>query len=62
MKILYKNQCLNLISATSPNFCEGCDLGVRGKYCNASPILTLVCAVTNKIFKQETKKDIFYES
>jgi len=61
MKILYKNQCLNLISATKPNYCEGCCFACY-PYCKASSILTLVCAVTNKIFKLETKKDIFYES
>lgn len=61
MKILYKNQCLNLISATKPDFCRGCYF-VHYPYCQAPPILTIVCAVTNRIFKQDTKKDIFYES
>lgn len=58
MKIYYKDQCLNLISTIKPNFCEGCCFGVW-KCCQASQILTLVCAVTNKIFKQEIKKDVF---
>lgn len=61
MKMLYKNQCLNLTSATKPNYCEGCYFACWPK-CKASSILTLVCAVTNKIFKQEIKKDVFYES
>lgn len=59
MKIYYKDQCLNLTNAIKSNFCEGCCFSVRGKYCKASQILTLVCAVTNKIFKQEIKKDVF---
>lgn len=58
MKIYYKDQCVNLISVIKPNFCEGCCF-VYNRYCKASPILTLVCAVTNKIFKQEIKKDVF---
>lgn len=61
MKIFYKDQCLNLVNATKPNFCKGCCFACWPN-CYASPILTLICAVTNKIFKQETKKDIFYES
>lgn len=61
MKIFYKDQCLNLISATKPNFCEGCDFACW-PYCKAPQILTIACAVTNKVFKQEAKKDIFYES
>ena len=58
MKIYYKDQCLNLISAIKSHFCKGCYFACR-PYCKASQILTLVCAVTNKIFKQEIKKDIF---
>ena len=61
MKIFYKNKCFNLISATKPNFCKGCCFACWN-LCQAPPILTIVCVVTNRIFKQETKKDIFYES
>lgn len=62
MKIFYKNQYLTLIPATKPDFCTGCCFSIRGKYCQAPALLTVVCATMNKIYKQETKKDIFYES
>lgn len=58
MKMFYKNQCLNLISATKPNFCEGCYFA-HWPNCYASLILTWLCDATNKKFKLESKKDIF---
>lgn len=58
MKIYYKDQCLNLISDSKPDSCTGCCF-TYNRYCKTSPILTLVCAVTDKIFKQEIKKDVF---
>jgi hypothetical protein len=57
MKIFYKNQCLNLISASRPNFCEGCYFDCWPN-CYAPLTLVRLCAVTNKKFKLELKKDI----
>lgn len=59
MKILYnKNYCLNLISATKPNFCEGCYFHCWPN-CYALTALAVMCNVTSKKFILELKKDIF---
>lgn len=60
MKIFYEDHCLNLIFSTKPNSCEGCCF-VYWPNCYAPLILQRMC-IGNKIFKQETKKDIFYEN
>lgn len=61
MKILYKNECLELIPITKFDFCRGCCFSVRGRYCQAPPILNTICSYYDRVFKR-AKKDIFYES